>query len=72
MPLIKVYMSSATSDLGVKKRQQSLKFLLEKKKINVEEIDLAAIDKTVVRALYSCYSRIRDCIIFNYSKCNNN
>ncbi len=49
---IKVYYSSATSDLAVKKNQQSLRFLLDKKKAKFEEIDLAQMQKPERDALY--------------------
>jgi glutaredoxin len=53
MGKVTVYYSSATSDLGVKKNQQSLKFLLEKKKAHFEEVDLAQMDKEKRDAIYA-------------------
>jgi len=42
---VQIYSSSATSSLKIKKDTQSLKFLLEKKHIPYEEIDMAQMDK---------------------------
>jgi len=53
MGKIVVYYSSATSDLGVKKNQQSLDFLLEEKKITYEKVDLAQMEKPDRDALYA-------------------
>jgi len=39
---VELLTSSATSSLAVKKHQQSLKFLLEKKKVHYDEYDVAS------------------------------
>jgi len=48
-----VYYSSATSDLTVKKHQTSLKNLLDNKKTQYEERDLAQMDKTTRDQVYA-------------------
>ncbi|PRP89551.1 glutaredoxin, GrxC family protein [Planoprotostelium fungivorum] len=48
-----VYYSSATSDLAVKKRQQSLQFLLDKKKRQYTMEDLAQMEKPQRDELYA-------------------
>eukprot|EP00027_Filamoeba_sp_ATCC50430_P002677 CAMPEP_0168541516 /NCGR_PEP_ID=MMETSP0413-20121227/860_1 /TAXON_ID=136452 /ORGANISM="Filamoeba nolandi, Strain NC-AS-23-1" /LENGTH=94 /DNA_ID=CAMNT_0008571339 /DNA_START=42 /DNA_END=326 /DNA_ORIENTATION=- len=42
---IKVYYSSATSDLGVKKNQAALKNLLDSRKYKYTEVDMAQMEK---------------------------
>jgi len=52
MPTVVIYTSSASSDLAIKKHQQSLKFLLDKKKVAYTESDLASMEKGARDAVY--------------------
>jgi len=49
---IVLYFSSATSQLIVKKATQSFKFLLDKKKVQYEEVDLSQMPKDERDAVY--------------------
>jgi len=53
MTKITIYTSSATSDLTVKKNQQSARDLLDKKKVQYEEKDLATIEKAERDKVYA-------------------
>lgn len=53
MAKVILYYSSATSDLAIKKNQQSLKFLLEKKKVEFTETDMASSTKEARDAVYA-------------------
>lgn len=52
MANVVLYYSSATSDLAIKKHQQSLKFLLEKKKVHFTEVDMAQSTKEARDKVY--------------------
>jgi len=68
MGKITVYYSSATADLGVKKNQQSLKFLLDEKKISYEEEDMAQMDKAKRDEIYNLAATKTIPFVFNDGK----
>jgi len=47
-----MYYSSATGNLKIKKDTQSLKFLLQKKGVSFEEVDMAQLDKPARDKIY--------------------
>jgi glutaredoxin len=49
---VQIYSSSATSSLKIKKDTQSLKFLLEKKHVAYDELDMAQMDKDARDKVY--------------------